>query len=115
MEYYKNYSLYYMNIQQLKVAMSTKANSTLTSLSMIRQFEKDGKTPSVWVSSWDDMNRVRVTMHEDIMNQLKNNPQFDGLAFKHKTVEEHKTPTGELVKAYQHLIVITPQNIEATF
>ena len=105
-----------MNIVEIKAAISAKVGFTLGTLSMVRQFDEtvaaDGttsKSPSPWVSHWDNDHRVRVTMHEDIMQQLKDNPTKADLAFKHELV----APAGK--QPYNRFVVITPKDVVATF
>lgn len=118
------YNLYFTNsrfmtITEIKNAVSVKLNhvngttslSYIGTLSMVRQFDEvDGvKTPSVWVSHWDNDHRIRITMHEDIMNSLKSNKDKSDLAFKYELV----TPSDKA--PYHRFVVITPRDIEATF
>lgn len=105
-----------MTINEIKGAISTKLSVTIGTLSMVRQFDEttnpDGtivKTPSEWVSHWDNDHRVRITMHEDIMNQLKANGAKSDLAFKYELVQ----PADKA--AYHRFVVITPRDVEATF
>lgn len=105
-----------MNIQEIKAAISAKASFVLGTMSMVRQFNEATdaagvvtKTPSEWVSHWDNDHRVRVTMHEEIMAALKANPTKSDLAFKYELVQ----PADKA--AYHRFVVITPRDIEATF
>lgn len=99
-----------MNILQLKTDLTASLKVPITQLTMVRQFEEDKSTPTPWLSHWDNDNRIRVTMHEDILKTLKENPKFPGLAYKKEIVE-----ATEQRAAYTRIVVITPRNIEATF
>lgn len=103
-----------MNISEIKAAISAKVGTVIGTLSMVRQFDADPtdatkKVASPWVSHWDNDARIRITMHEDIMNQLKTNPAKSDLAIKYELVQPaDKAP-------YHRFVVITPKDIEATF
>lgn len=99
-----------MNIQQIKSAIATSLGIQLPNLVMVRQLDETTKAPQPWLSHWDNDNRVRVTMHEDVFNRIKAKPEEAGLAFKKSIVEA--TPERA---AYTRVVVITPENIEATF
>lgn len=100
-----------MTISEVKAFVGAKTNATIGTLSLVRQFDEvDGvKTASQWVSHWDNDHRIRVTMHEDIMNALKANPAKADLACKYELVQ----PSDKA--AYHRFVVITPRDIEATF
>lgn len=109
-----------MNMQELKQAISAKAGIPVTTFTFIRQFAQgeDGNSdqtkPTEWVSHWDNDNRVRVTMHQDVMNTIKSNPAV-ALAFKYEEIPANGTPG--LVgyrAAYRRFVVITPANVEFT-
>lgn len=92
-----------MNITQIKTAIGQPV------LTMVRQLDEN-KQPTQWISHWDNTNRVRVTMHEEVFNKIKDDKDFGGLAVK--PVQE-MTPEGKA--PYKLFVVITPKNIEATF
>lgn len=98
-----------MNIEQIKSAIAANMGVSLPNLIMVRQFNED-KVPQPWLSHWDNDHRIRVTMHEDVFNQIKADTSKAGLAFKKEVVEA----TSERA-AYTRFVVITPANIEATF
>ena len=107
-----------MNIQQIKVEIANKAqlSNPITALNMVRQMvegtENDPKpTPTEWLSHWDNDNRVRVTMHETVFEQIKANPLMEGLAVKHEVVQ----PEDETKAPYLRFVVITPRFIEGVF
>lgn len=91
-----------MNLTQIK----TKIGQPV--LTMVRQLDETTKEKTQWLSHWDNDNRVRVTMHEEVFNQILQDKDFGGLAFKTEIVKsEGKQP-------YTRYVVITPKNIEAT-
>jgi hypothetical protein len=63
-----------------------------------------------WVSAWFNDQRVRVSMHESIMNALKADLTKSDLAIKKELIAAH----GETAP-YTRYIVITPKNVVATF
>jgi hypothetical protein len=111
-----------MKMSELKAAIAAKAGITLPTLMMVRQFalNTDGTTdmtkPTEWVSHWDNENRVRITMHQDVMNTVKATPDFSGLSFKYEELPELGTPGQDGYRApYKRFVVITPAHVEATF
>lgn len=102
-----------MNIQQVKEHISQKAGFTLVSLSLSRQMAEestpDNPVPTEWLTHWDNENRVRVVMHQDVMEKIKSDLTFNSLAVKPMEIVEK-----EGVKPYKKFVVITP-NIEVTF
>lgn len=104
-----------MNIQDVKAQIGKENNTVINHLVMVQQFllDKSGKEteiPSEWVSHWDNDNRIRVTMHQDVFNRIKNAPTEAGLALKKELVEAKPDKA-----AYMRYVVITPQNIVGTF
>jgi hypothetical protein len=92
-----------MNIQAIKSALG------LSALMLVRQINAETAEPTPWVSHWDNDRRVRVTMHEDVLNQIKQNPDRLDLAYKTQPV------TSEGKQPYTRYVVIIPANVEATF
>ena len=104
-----------MTIQQLKIAVSQQFNVTLTALNMVRQRDEQG-VAQPWLSYWDDVARVRVTMPEDVFNAIMANPNFDKLAYKHQMVTpKPNAKTGDQSPDYLRIVVITPKDIEGVF
>lgn len=93
-----------MDIQQIKDQIGLK------NLVMVRQFEQDTNTPTPWLSHWENDSRIRVTMHEEVFNQIKADPEKSGLAVKKELIHAN----GERAE-YIRFVVITPRNIEGTF
>ena len=103
-----------MNIQEIKAAISAKVGTVIGTLSMVRQFDADPvdntkKVITPWVSHWDNDQRVRITMHEDIMSALKADINKSDLAYKYELVK----PADK--QSYHRFVIITPKDIEATF
>lgn len=98
-----------MNIEQVKAAIAASTGKPLPTLLMVRQTTEDGaSTP--WVSHWDNENRIRVTMHEDVLKKIKADPAKVGYAFKRQDV-----PANDERAGYTRFVVIEPTNVEATF
>lgn len=107
-----------MNIQQIKSEIAAKNSAVILALNMVRQFaDKDKKQPEPWLSHWDNDKRIRVTMHEDVFNQIKLNPKMEGLAYKSELVAAEYEADSTTVKraAYLRYVVITPTSIEGVF
>lgn len=98
-----------MNIQQIKQDLTAKTGVNFPHLSMVRQLDETTKEKQPWLSHWDNDNRIRVTMHEKIFDEIKANPSKSDLALKKEVVQ----PEGK--EPYTRFVVITPTNIEATF
>lgn len=111
-------NMHFMQMSQLKVAIeaavkATKPSFTLPVLTMNTQLDKDDKDKvTEYVSHWDDTQRVRITMHREIMDKLKKEPQFAGLAFK---APKEIQPSDPAKSPYLHVVIITPESIEAVF
>lgn len=113
-----------MNIQQIKQKMATILAFQVLSLDMSRQTEdapdgtidpvtqKPKQLPTEWYQHWDNDNRVRVVMHEDIFKALKADPTMEGLALK---TMETVTPKDATKPSYRRIVVIKPTTIEASF
>ena len=101
-----------MNMHQIKAQISAKTGTPIVALNMVRQFEDDAKTVSTpWLSHWDNDARIRVTMHEDVLNLLKTDADSNGLALKYEEVQ----PADESKSPYKRFVIITPKHIEASF
>lgn len=112
-----------MNIQELKLDIAQRAsnllnkNVTLSKLVMVRQLKEGTEEKDEWLSHWDNDNRVRITMHENIFNQLSKDPKMIGLAAKMEKVAA-KAPTEanpKGVEEYTRFVIITPTGIEGEF
>jgi hypothetical protein len=105
----KTTGIMYMDIQEIKAKISAEQNFPLGTLNMVRQFNEQ-KEPTKWVSHWDNDHRVRVSMHEEIMGQLRADPKKNDLGLKREIVA-----ATEERASYVRYIVITPKHIEAAF
>lgn len=104
-----------MNITQIKAAISAVTGHPLPFLQFTTQLDQD-KNPTPWVSHWDNINRIRVTMHEEVLKAIKDDLTFSGLAYKIEQVQpEPDATTGEAKSPYTRIILITPKNIVGTF
>lgn len=108
-----------MTIQEIKAAISAKEGFPLGTLNMVRQFNTEPnpaspneptKTPTEFVSHWDNDHRVRITMHQDIMEQIKSNLAKADLAVKRTEI-----PAEGNRATYVRYVVITPRDVDATF
>lgn len=118
-----------MNIIDLKATITAITGVAIPALDMERQKSKDltgkidpatGKValiPEPWYSYWDNTNRLRVVMHEEIYQKLHEAKKrgrdellaITGLAIKPVTIV---TPVDK--PSYRRIVVITP-NIEDSF
>lgn len=100
-----------MNIDQIKAELIKKTGGNFGTLAMVRQFNQaDATKQEPWLSHWDNDTRVRLTMHEDVFNQLKTDKTRADLALKYEVVPANATRA-----EYSRFVVIIPRNIEGTF
>jgi hypothetical protein len=107
-----------MFIEEIKAAIAQETNVDQGSWMMARQMElgPDGKPTdkkTEWLSHWDDKNRIRVSMHQDVMEAAKT--KNGQLAYKRQEVAETKKADGSVRAAYVRYVIITPLNVEAVF
>lgn len=95
---------------QLKADITAKSGFPVGTLQFVRQFAEDGVTPTEWVSHWDNTNRIRISMHQDVMETLRANPAFEGLAAKFETM-----PAKDDRESYDKFTIITPKHLEMAF
>lgn len=98
-----------MNIIDLKQTIANKLGISLPTLQLVRQKNQEDE-PQPWVSHWDNDKRVRIVMHDDVLDKIKTEPAFAGLAVKYEDV-----PATDARAAYKRAIIITPNDIVATF
>lgn len=108
-----------MNIRTLVQDITKQTGVGFKSLDFNKQFNDDpsgalddnGKPIQVeteWCSHWDNVNRIRITAHKEIIAKLKANPKMEGLALKPMQVVAAHGDVAE----YKRFTIITPQNIE---
>lgn len=99
---------------QIKSQIASKFNITPDTMMFTRQFEQvaagEAPKPSPWISYWNNEQRFRVAMHDDVAKQIKANPTIDTLAYKVETV-----PATASREAYTRFVLIIPTNVELTF
>lgn len=99
-----------MNIQNLKMQIASQAGINLPTLMLSQQVDTETGEKQPWLSHWDNDKRVRITFPEEVALKLKDNPDFDGLAFKCETV-----PATQERAAYTRYVVIIPTSVVMTF
>lgn len=102
-------------MQDIKARVALVAGVTYGTLDFRQQYKEvvaeDGTKSEVeepWVSMWDNDSRLRITMHQDIMEILKKDRNFNGLAMKDM---ETVTPTDTTKPTYRRFVIITPRDI----
>lgn len=98
-----------MNISEIKTSIASKTGTVVTTLDFSRQKDDKG-TPTEWLSSWDNDHRIRIVAHQEVIEKIKADKSFSGLATKYELVPQE----GERL-AYQQFVLITPVSIEASF
>lgn len=103
-----------MTMQDIKseVARLTGIPQTLPWM-MIRQTDLQDQ-PNEWVTHWDNDNRIRVSMHQDVLGFLKTDSNTAELAYYKQDVPVGKHADGTERKPYVRFIVFRPK-VEATF
>lgn len=56
-----------------------------TTLSMVRQLDKNGAKQD-WLSHWDNERQIRVSMHQNVFKQIKQNIEIDNLDYRQQLV-----------------------------
>lgn len=96
--------------------LQIKASIGVDTLVFLQQPSSENKEVMTdWVAHWDDTNRIRVVMHNDVLAVAKADPTAPKFLLKKEAVAAHKSATGDLVAEYTRFVIITPRNIVATF
>lgn len=106
-----------MNINHIKLQVAADTNQVpVPVLNMVRQINQETKEPTPWLTHWDNANRRRVVMHEEVFTKIVSDPTFNGLALKFEMVtpeaaegEEEKSPYS------RHIVIIPKAEIVGTF
>lgn len=99
-----------MHIEEIKQQVSVKTGSDIKTLMLVRQKEEATGNDTPWVAHWDNDNRVRISMHDDVLAKLQENKERKDLAYKLEEV----VAEGDR-KAYTRVVVITPNDVVATY
>ena len=99
-----------MNIGEVKAVISAQSGFVINTLDIHEQKDVNGVVDPNWVSAWFDVQRVRVTMHREVFDQIKANKAFNGLAVK---APEVVRPEGK--QPYTRFVIITPTSILDSF
>lgn len=115
-----------MTFTEIKSTINSQQRTALVTLMFVRQFttelydennpaheglvpDENGmvKIPQRWVSHWENASRIRVTMHEDVMANVKEDTSRNDLALKYELV-----PAKGDRLSYSRYIVILPTSVE---
>lgn len=102
-----------MNTNQLKAYFQAMNQSTPIDLNFTQQKDKaivngvETETPTPWHSAWIPASRVRVTMHQEVLNSILSNPARTDLVLKPKQVVAAHGETAE----YSRYVVVIPTGI----
>lgn len=109
-------------MQEIKAYVASKTKVPQPTWMMVRQVtqEAEGKEglPTEWLSHWDNDHRIRVTMHEDVLDYIKNNPQCGDLIVTEQKVAQRDADaaTGVAARAaYVRFVISHPTSVEAVF
>ena len=92
-----------MTITEIKDAIG------ISHLLLTRQLDKDTQAPTEWLSHWDDVQRVRVSIPDSVMAKIKADKNRVDLLVKSKT----KEATAERA-AYTIHTIFVPITVEET-
>ena len=96
-----------MNIAEIKAKIG------VTSIDLVRgsvEETVDGKvvkTPTKWLRSWDNDNRIAIVLHEDVLAAIKANAT-------NLIVKTEDKPAKENGEIYRQYTICTATSIEAT-
>ena len=103
-----------MTIIEIKALINATENASISNLLMQNQKATlPGTTtevPTDWFSHWDDSSRIRVTMHKEVLQMIKGQPNRGDLVVKRQPVAATQTRA-----AYIRYIVVVPAEVEAVF
>lgn len=83
-----------------------KSQLGLVSLLMIRQFDEEGNKTE-WVSHWDNDRRIRVSMHQSVMEAIKVDRSIDTLDINSAKVIAKKSG-----KEYTRYVVVIDKHLK---
>ena len=115
-----------MTIQEIKAVISNATGLSIGTLDLRGEENTDGTVDSTWQYCWIEAinnkgqaKRVRVVFPEEVVDTIKANLQFNGLAAKFEVVPAHtkgdinpttgKTWSNDLVLSYDRYTIITPK------
>ncbi len=115
-----------MNIAEIKAVISNATGLTIGTLDLRGEENTDGTVDTTWQYCWmEAMNakgenkRVRIVFPEEVVETIKADKTFNGLAAKHEVIPPHaagdinpvtkKAWTSELKVAYERYTIITPK------
>lgn len=120
-----------MNIAEIKAVISNATGLYIGTLDLRGEEQDDKSVDLSWQYCWiEQLNkrgvakRVRVVFPEEVVDEIKADVTFKGLAVKHEVIPPHKAGdvnpktgkawTADLEVAYERFTVITP-NFSASF
>ena len=99
-----------MNITEIKAQLG------MTSLPLTRGIQKNAQTgaeePTEWLRYWDNVNRISIIMHQNVMSAAQADSQKLVLKAPETKVSQHNAATGEAGKPYTQYVIIEATIIE---
>lgn len=76
-----------------------KSQFNILTLNLNTAKDKDGN-PTMWMRHWDNENRVAVSLHKDLIAEIKANPSLDSLGtqIETRTAEQGEYKAVRIVK-----------------
>lgn len=115
-----------MNIAEIKQTISNATGLHIGTIDLRGEVKDDNTVDLTWQYAWieglnnkGENKRVRIVFPEEVVDTIKGNPSFNGLAAKHEVIMPHKAGdinpvtkkawTADLELAYDRFTVITPK------
>lgn len=115
-----------MNIAEVKAVISNATGLFIGTIDLRGEELNDGTVDTTWQYMWIESKnpegankRVRIVFPEEVVDTIKGDMKFNGLAVKHEIVPAHKAGeinpvtkkawTADLAAAYERFTVITPK------
>jgi len=104
-----------MTIQQIKATVAKEQGIELNTLMIQQQTgvadEAGNKPKEPWFYHWENKARIKVSMHEDVYNKIKEDKERNDLVLKDAVAVAARGETA----AYIRYIVMIPDSVVATF
>lgn len=115
-----------MDIAEIKAVISNATGLQIGTIDLRGEEQTDGTVDTTWQYAWIEAvnskgvtKRVRVVFPEEVVNTIKADPKFNGLAAKHEVIPSHKAGdinpvtkkawTADLEVSYERFTIITPK------
>lgn len=98
-------------MQTLMTLANAKKAMGLTQLNLSRQLAEDQQTPTEFLTHWDNEKRIRVIVHQNVVNTAKEQPNA-AIFFLKKSDEASKS--GQYAGVMYTKYILCTANVEVT-